>query len=162
MTRELIAGLTLLIVPSIAALIFFRTRQRRIQQEKIIFEIPKFSGDNNLGEILYVSTVFASDLLSKVWAQGLGHRGNATLWLGDGGIGISRNGEAGFLIPTNALTSLSETGATIDRGVEAKGLMAISWQHKDIGLVTNIRFRDRQQHDMAKAQVIEKLGVSFA
>ena len=162
MTRELIAGLALLIVPTIAAIIFFRTRHKRLSQEKTISDLPAFSGESDLGEVLYVSTVFASDLLSKVWAQGLGHRGNAKLWLGGNGIGIKRNGETGFLIPTTAISSLSESNATIDRGVEAKGLMSISWKHKGVGLVTNIRFRDKQRHDEAKTRLAEKLGVSFA
>jgi len=162
MTRELIAGLALLIVPTIAAIIFFRTRHKRLLQEKTISGLPAFSGEIDLGEVLYVSTVFASDLLSKVWAQGLGHRGNARLWLGGNGIGIKRNGETGFLIPASSISSLSESSTTIDRGVEAKGLMSISWSHKGVGLVTNIRFRDKQRHNEAKTQLAEKMGVSFA
>jgi hypothetical protein len=162
MIRETIGAIALLIVPTIAAIIFIRTRQKRRSQEKVIFDIPAFSGESDLGEVLYVSTVFATDLLSKVWAQGLGHRGNARLWLGLEGIGIKRNGETGFLIPISLINALSESNATIDRGVEAKGLITISWSHRGVGLMTNIRFRDKQRHNEAKKQISEQMGVSFA
>ena len=109
-----------------------------------------------------MSTVFSSDLLAKVWAHGLGNRGNARLWLGNNVIGLSRNGERDFTIPTSAIQSLSEANATIDRGVEAKGLISISWSHNNVGLVTNIRFRDKQRHNEIMKIFIEKLGVSFA
>jgi hypothetical protein len=148
MTRELIGGLALLIVPTIAVFILFRIRTKRRSQD--------------LGEVLYVSTVFSSDLLAKVWAQGLGNRGNARIWLGKSGIGLSRNGEVDFTIPSSAIKSLSEVNATIDRGVEAKGLISISWSHNDVGLVTNLRFRDKQRHNEIKKALIETLGVSFA
>ena len=162
MTRELIGGLALLIVPTIAVLILFGIRFRRRSQEKILYDLPAFSAENDLGEVLYVSTVFSSDLLAKVWAQGLGNRGNARLWLGNNGIGLARNGEKDFNIPTSAIQSLSDANATIDRGVEAKGLISISWSHNNVGLVTNIRFRDKQRHNEIKKTLIEKLGVSFA
>jgi|TARA_B110000305_G_scaffold203185_1_gene232004 hypothetical protein len=162
MTRELIGGLALLIVPTIAILILFRIRSKRRSQEKVLYDLPSFSAENDLGEVLYVSTVFSSDLLAKVWAQGLGNRGNARLWLGESGIGLSRNGEIDFTIPTAAIKSLSEVNATIDRGVEAKGLISISWSHNNVGLVTNLRFRDKQRHNEIKKTLIETLGVSFA
>ena len=162
MTRELIGGLALLIVPTIAVLILFRIRFRRQSQEKILYDLPAFWAENDLGEVLYVSTVFSSDLLAKVWAHGLGNRGNARLWLCNNGIGLSRNGERDFTIPTSAIQSLSEANATIDRGVEAKGLISISWSHNNVGLVTNIRFRDKQRHNEIMKILIEKLGVSFA
>lgn len=162
MTRELIGGLALLIVPTIAVFILFRIRTKRRSQEKILNDLPAFLAEDDLGEVLYVSTVFSSDLLAKVWAQGLGNRGNARLWLGKSGIGLSRNGEVDFTIPTSSIESITEVNATIDRGVEAKGLISISWTHKNVGLVTNLRFRDKQRHNEIKRALIEKLGVSFA
>jgi hypothetical protein len=162
MTRELIGGLGLLIVPTIAILILIRIRFRRRSQERILYDLPAFSAENDLGEVLYVSTVFSSDLLAKVWAQGLGNRGNARLWLGKSGIGLSRNGEVDFTIPVSSIESLSEVNATIDRGVEAKGLISITWRHNNVGLVTNLRFRDKQRHNEIKKALIETLGVSFA
>jgi hypothetical protein len=162
MTRELIGGLALLIVPTIAILILIRIRFRRRSQERILYDLPAFSAENDLGEVLYVSTVFSSDLLAKVWAQGLGNRGNARLWLGKSGIGLSRNGEVDFTIPVSSIESLSEVNATIDRGVEAKGLISITWRHNNVGLVTNLRFRDKQRHKEIKKALIETLGVSFA
>ena len=43
MTRELIGGLALLIVPTIAVLILFRIRFRRQSQEKILYDLPAFN-----------------------------------------------------------------------------------------------------------------------
>ena len=75
----------------------------------------------------YVATVFTARPLERVVTGGLGFRGKAQLIVTDKGLGIERVGEESFAIPAETVKSVSRVSATIDRAVEADGLVSIDW-----------------------------------
>lgn len=87
----------------------------------------------------YVSTVFAAKPLERLVSHGLLHRGKAELVVRADGIQVSRLGETSFGIATSAITNVSRASATIDRGVEQSGLLAISWTLGETDVTTNFR-----------------------
>jgi len=87
----------------------------------------------------YVSTVFAAKPLERLVSHGLLHRGKANLVLRTDGIQVQRNGETSFAIAPTAITNVFRSSATIDRGVEQAGLLAVSWMLGETEVTTNFR-----------------------
>lgn len=87
----------------------------------------------------YVSTVFANKPLERLVSHGLLHRGKVDLVARADGIQVKRLGEASFAIPASAITDVARATATIDRGVEQSGLLAISWMLGETEVTTNFR-----------------------
>lgn len=87
----------------------------------------------------YVSTVFANKPLERLVSHGLLHRGKVDLVLREDGIQVKRLGEASFAIAASAITDVARASATIDRGVEQSGLLAISWTLGETEVTTNFR-----------------------
>ena len=87
----------------------------------------------------YVSTVFANKPLERIVSHGLLHRGKVDLVLREDGIQVKRLGEASFAIAASAITDVARASATIDRGVEQSGLLAISWMLGETEVTTNFR-----------------------
>ena len=52
---------------------------------------------------------------------------------------MKRLGEASFAISASAITDVARASATIDRGVEQSGLLAISWLLGETEVITNFR-----------------------
>lgn len=87
----------------------------------------------------YVSTVFAHKHLERIVSNGLLHRGKVDLVLRTDGIQVKRLGETSFAIEASAITDVARATATIDRGVEQSGLLAISWMLGETEVTTNFR-----------------------
>lgn len=87
----------------------------------------------------YVATVFYDRPLDRVVTGGLMHRGKAQLVVTDSGIGIERVGEESFAIDAKQLVAINRASSTIDRGVEADGLLAISWKLGETSVTTHLR-----------------------
>ena len=87
----------------------------------------------------YVSTVFANKPLERIVSHGLLHRGKVDLVLCADGIQVKRLGETSFAIAASAITDVARASATIDRGVEQSGLLAISWMLGETEVTTNFR-----------------------
>jgi hypothetical protein len=87
----------------------------------------------------YVSTVFANRPLERLVSHGLLHRGKVDLVVREDGIQVKRLGEASFAISASAITDVARATATIDRGVEQSGLLAISWMLGATEVTTNFR-----------------------
>ena len=87
----------------------------------------------------YVSTVFANKPLERIVSHGLLHRGKVDVVLREDGIQVKRLGEASFAIAASAITNVARASATIDRGVEQSGLLAISWMLGETEVTTNFR-----------------------
>ncbi|OXE35420.1 MAG: hypothetical protein CGW95_13945 [Phenylobacterium zucineum] len=90
----------------------------------------------------YVSTTPTDEPLERVVAHGLGHRGLASIGVTPAGIIIERRGEADLAILVSQLRGVRREQATIDRVVEADGLVAIDWQLGETALTTNLRIVD--------------------
>lgn len=87
----------------------------------------------------YVATVFTNNPLERVVTGGLMHRGKAQLVVTTDGIGIERIGEESFAIHAQLLRDIGRATATIDRGVEASGLLSISWVLGETEVTTQLR-----------------------
>lgn len=87
----------------------------------------------------YVSTVYAEKPLDRIVSHGLMHRGKAEVRLRENGIEVQRLGETSFAILTSSITDVSRASATIDRGVEQSGLLAVSWMLGNTEVTTNFR-----------------------
>lgn len=161
MTRELIGFIALLIVPAMALIAFTAVRRRRRAQESVIEPLPEFKVGEALPDSLYVSTVFTSSPLERVWARGLGPRGRAQVSISESGLGIARTGEASFTIPSASIQRIGTSTATIDKAVERDGLLSISWTHSGIDLITQLRFSSAASHQKALDTITTKLGVRF-
>jgi hypothetical protein len=139
MIREAIGVAMISMVALIALGIFLSNRRLRAKQE-IQIQVPtKFESGELVAACFYVSTCFQSDPLKRVWAHGFGHRGQARLLLSENQLGFDRKGESNFGIPLIDLTFIGTATATIDKGVEANGLIAIHWNLGTTPVITNLR-----------------------
>lgn len=137
MTREIIAALMLSLVPLFGLLAFYSTRKRRAEQERLLSK-PEIVASENGVDCIYVATVFEERPLEKIWAWGLGSRGEANVSYSKDQVSISRRGEAGLSF---TLKRASLARATIDKGVESAGLVSLHWENNGFELITQIRFR---------------------
>lgn len=145
MAREIIGFLLVLLVLSVAFRIRRSVSERRKIEETRLSEPSEAIGGLEIGKALYVATVYASDPLKKVWAHGLGARGRAKVFASEGGISVERAGERDFAILSEQLRGLTRESATIDKGVEPGGLIAIHWRLGDEDLITHLRVAGDQQ-----------------
>lgn len=140
--RDIVAILSALLFLALIALAV-SAMKRRAQKQLAIGNLTPI--DSILGAIVaeasgfYVSTVFAAKPLERLVSHGLLHRGKAELVLRVDGIQVERLGETSFGIATNAITNVARASATIDRGVEQAGLLAVSWMLGSTEVTTNFR-----------------------
>lgn len=161
MTRELVGALAVLLTAVVMILVYLSNRSVRRAQES---SIPKPADSLNVEHphpAYYVSTVFAEQPLTRVWAHGLGGRGKAFLAITPEGVSISRLGEAGFLIPKSDLTGLTRASATIDKAVERDGLLVLLWNLGEDKLATHLRIVDPAKRKAIETLIIEATGVEI-
>lgn len=162
MTREIIGTLLILIVPLVALLAFRSVRNTRKQQESEMSEPFQLVSNDEQGHSgFYVSTVYSASPLTKIWAYGLGSRGSCEISVNSEGVSIKRKGERDFLISSSQLLGLDRASATIDKGVERGGLMALRWKLGSTELLTNIRVSNTEQGKDLEKEITSRLGVSF-
>lgn len=160
MTRELIGFLAIALVVVVAVSVWLSTKKRRrIQEQSISTPIPATSA----GEFsaLYVSTVFENARLDRVWAHGLGMRGNARLAVDQAGISVVRAGENSFLIPSADLQLVEAATATIDKAVEKSGLTAIHWMLGETKVITHFRFTQPQERKEFENKILQLIGAQI-
>jgi hypothetical protein len=160
MTRELIGFLAISLVVVIAVSVWLSTKKKRQAQEQ---SIPAPSPSTSQGEYsaLYVSTVFEQARLDRIWAHGLGMRGNAKLAVDSSGVSVVRTGEDSFLIPRRDLHRLEAATATIDKAVERSGLTAIHWSLGDTKVITHFRFTRPQERKDFEEKVLQLIGAQI-
>jgi len=158
-TRELIGFALVLLVFVIALRVLRANRALRSDQEDYLPAPQQSRGGVEIGDVLYVSTVFSSAPLDRVWAHGLGARGKSKLFASNEGLSIERRGEADLFIPTEAARGITRESATIDKGVEPGGLIAIHWTLGSTEVTTNLRSAGNTK-DLIK-QIKELTGERF-
>lgn len=139
MLRELIGAMLIALVFAIAFRIWRSVASRRASQETKFPPLRDSTGGLEMGQALYVSTVFAARPLDRLWAFGLGSRGKSRVFASEDGVSIERVGESNFLIPAESIAGFTREAATIDKGVEQEGLIAIHWTHGTERLITHLR-----------------------
>ena len=140
--RDLVAltFLAVFVLIAVLAIVSIRRRVRKQSDLGALSASDSLRGAHLAGvEAKYVSTVFADRPLERVVSNGLMHRGSAHLVLLQDGIQVLRVGERSFAIPADAIRDVSRASATIDRGVENSGLVALSWMLGSTEVTTNFR-----------------------
>lgn len=151
MIREVIAALMLTIVPAFGLIAWNAVRKTRLAQEALMLE-PQLSGDPGGIECMYVSTVLRSEPLKRIWAYGLGSRGEARVSVSGDTVNINRVGERSFAFQ---LEHVGLESATIDKGVEPKGLVRLDWTSGTVALSTHLRFRSPKR----QAEFLQQLNI---
>lgn len=160
MTRELIGFLMISLVAVVALLVWLLVRNRRAKQEAVISAPLEAARAGEL-ETFYVSTVFESAPLDRVWAHGFAMRGKASIGVDANGISVNRTGERNFLIPRDSLTGIGKASATIDKGVERDGLTQIRWSLGGTSLLTNFRFAKPAVRQKFEEEVAQLMGAQI-
>jgi hypothetical protein len=160
MTRELIGFLAISLVVLIAVSVWLSTKKKRQVQEQSI-SAPSPATSQGQYFALYVSTVFEQARLDRIWAHGLGMRGNAKLAVDSSGVSVVRTGEDSFLIPRRDLHRLEAATATIDKAVEKSGLTAIHWSLGDTTVITHFRFTRPQERKDFEEKVLQLMGAQI-
>jgi hypothetical protein len=106
----------------------------------------------------YVSTTFFADPLNRVSAHGLGVRGKTRISVFATGIELDRKGERSLAMELTSIDSFQFAQATIDRVVEANGLLQINWHHENSLFSTFLRVAN--PNDRARLQTaLETLAI---
>lgn len=95
---------------------------------------------------LYVATTSTGDLLDRIVAHGLGHRGRAHLSISPAGVLVQRAGEADVWIPQVALRDVRLGSGQAQKAFEAGGLILVTWQLGPRTVDTGFRADDPDQH----------------
>ncbi len=78
-------------------------------------------------ETLYAATTLAGEPLNRVAVRGLGFRGRATVTVVPSGVILGIAGTDEIYIPSEDIRAVERATWTIDRVVEAGGLVCIAW-----------------------------------
>lgn len=149
MEKYVMAALSLLLFAGFF-LLAARAWQKRRQEQTAKFDAPLEALDF-FGELIakssgfYVATTYAENHLERISAYGLGARGLCQILVFSEGVLIVRNGERPLAISKGALHYISANQVAIDKAVEAKGLMSITWNQNSISLATHLRIIDRDK-----------------
>lgn len=149
--RDIVAILSLILFLALVGLAISAIRRRSAKQASLgsLAPLDSLNGAKIVtAGAKYVSTVFSERPLDRVVALGLMHRGNATLSVLTDGLQIEREGETSFAIDARDIVKVERASASIDRGVERSGLLAISWMLAETAVTTNLRIdaSDDSQH----------------
>ena len=146
MEKYVMAALSLLLFASFS-LLAARAWQKRTQEQTAKLEAPLEALDY-FGELIakssgfYVATTYAENHLERISAYGLGARGVCQILVFSDGVLIVRNGERPLAIAKSALDDIAANQVAIDKAVEAKGLISITWNQDSISLATHLRIID--------------------
>jgi hypothetical protein len=123
-----------LVIVALVVLVFallalsWRARQRRQSDlgdpasPPVDFGVPEFSDD-----LLYVATTRANAPLDRITVAGLGFRARAVVSTAPSGIVLDLAGRGPVFIPKAAIRGVGRATWTIDRVVDADGLIFVRW-----------------------------------
>lgn len=139
--RDVVALLTLFLFVGILA-VAIRSINRK---SKLVTYVAEPLRIDQLGGLLqtvraqYVSTVLTANPLERFAAKELLFRGRSLVEIYQHAILIHREGEISIEIAAEFIQSITRESASIDRGVEPNGLLAISWLTNSTLVTTNLR-----------------------
>jgi hypothetical protein len=146
MDKYLQAVIAVLLLAAFATAGFKAFQKRTKSQEQEFSEPDEFLPGVVEPELetegFYVATTYANDKLNRITAYGLGFRGRALFISSPEGLQIHRDGERSIAIPQTRIVRVATDQATIDRVVEANGLIRIDWIADEAELSTFIRIVD--------------------
>jgi hypothetical protein len=162
MSKQIMAIVSLSIFSVLAGLAV-RAWQKRASDQAAEFSAP-LEALEFFGELLaqakafYVATTRGANHLERINAYGLGARGIAQVMVFSEGLLIVRNGERPLAIQRDQVTAIELSQVAIDKAVEPKGLLSVSWHQDGVILATQLRIvesRDRNAIFSALNKTIE-------
>ena len=123
-------GIVIAVLALLLALMYLGWRRRQRSQSDLPrpLAVPDRAGNELLSiDALYVASTLADEPLNRVAVAGLGYRARATVAVFDGGIVLEIAGEPDAFLPASDLVGVDRSTWTIDRVVESRGLVRLSW-----------------------------------
>ncbi len=123
-------ALLALVIVAVAAWLMLRSWRRRTARDQSLsaYPLPSTHGESRLeAEVLYVATTPIGQPLERLAVRGLAFRGSGRLEVMPEGVLLRIAGESASFIPADRISAAGAASYAIDRGVEAEGLVAISW-----------------------------------
>lgn len=160
MVRELIGTAMILLVFLVVWRVYVSVQRRKVQQQSQLQKPKPSIGGVELGDVFYASTVFGDSQLNRVWAHGMGGRGKAKLFIDPQGISLERVGEPSIFIPKEDFLAMGRVSATIDKGVEKNGLLALTWTLGGTAVVTNLRVVNIKKRNDIETAIENATGVA--
>ncbi|HAM20991.1 MAG TPA: hypothetical protein DCQ04_01720 [Actinobacteria bacterium] len=144
--------LLVLIVVAVIALALWamsRSWRRRVAAGANIPPLPspaELAGDGavTVSHATYLGTVTGEHWLDRVAAQGLGHRGPASVAVSSDGLMIDRVGTDVLQIPRHAISDVVLGRGLAGRVYGKEGVIIVSWTWGEVPLQTGIRIPDEQ------------------
>lgn len=147
MDRPVLAGivLALLFVVLILMALGWQARKRRQSGFSEPHRTPTDFGPVLAEfEAFYVATTVAGERLNRVAVQGLGFRSRASVTVAGSGVVLALRGEQDVFIPAADIRTVTRATWTIDRVVEAGGLVLLGWNLGDDAVDSYLRLDDSQ------------------
>jgi hypothetical protein len=134
-----------------------RRRQRHIPNPASVpGDIGRLHGEF---EGLYVSTTLDGQPLDRVAVRGLGFRARATFAVADAGVILALPGNTVF-IPRADLREVARSQYTIDRVVEAGGLVLIAWTLGDVKVDSYLRVAETDELVAALTAIVPSAPIT--
>lgn len=149
--------LTIAVVVVLFGLLALGWRARRRRQAA--FPAPasppeRLAGIRHHEDLLYVATTIADHPYERVAVAGLGFRGRAEMTVADEGVALDIAGSAPVLIPADAIDGVGRATWTIDRVVDADGLLFLRWRLGDTAIDSYLRSTDPDRLLAALAPIV--------
>lgn len=106
----------------------------------------------------YVASVNTADWLDRIAARGLGMPGRAEVLLGQAGVFIDRDGEAGLYLPAGRIAEVDSARGIAQEVYERDGLVAITWRSGQRSVTTGLRMASAQDHAAFVNEVRRMIG----
>lgn len=96
----------------------------------------------------YLGTVNVEDWLDRVAAQGLGHRGPASIAVDSSGLVVDRVGTTALFVPQNSITKVELARGLAGRVYGKDGVVVVTWAWGEQLLETGLRVADKQSRSV--------------
>lgn len=128
---KLIGAIVAVIVVAVVIWLMVRSwRRRRARDARLAaYPVPVTLAAALLEtEVLYVASTPEDEPFERLAVDGLAFRGAAHLEVYDAGVLLRIAGEPASFVPVERIVGIGSASHAIDRGVEAEGLVALTWQ----------------------------------
>ncbi|MES2170050.1 MAG: hypothetical protein V4479_04925 [Actinomycetota bacterium] len=161
-TTSITITVVILLLALLGMYLGWRARRRRQSALPLPLPVPADPGPTLFSaETLYAATTIAGAPLDRVAVRGLGFRGRATVTVVGTGVILGIAGTAEIYIPGADIRSVERATWTIDRVVEAGGLVCVSWKLGETDLDSYFRVTESTD-PMPLVRAIEGLLVKAA
>lgn len=129
----------------LVALMWLGWRGKRRRQSEIAEPeaVPPSFGEVALStEGLHVATTFSGRPVERVTVAGLGFRARTGVLVGPAGVALQMAGKRDVFIPAAAVNGAGRSNWTVDKAVEAGGLVVVTWSLGDTLVDTYLRVDD--------------------